>query len=187
MLVDLILKNRTYRRFDNNYKIEDATLIDLINLARISSSAKNGQSLKFLIINGEKNDLVFETLKWAGALKDWDGPIESEKPVSYILIVYDTTYNYYNPIDVGIATQSIMLGATELGLGGCQFGAFNKPQLHNNLGLVDNYDIKSVLAIGKPSEKVHIVSSTTSTTYYRDGNNHYVPKRPIKDIIEIIK
>ncbi|EGW39741.1 oxygen-insensitive NAD(P)H nitroreductase / dihydropteridine reductase [Desulfosporosinus sp. OT] len=46
---ELIEKNRTYRRFYQEVEVSMETLRGLIDLARLSSTGGNLQSLKFLI------------------------------------------------------------------------------------------------------------------------------------------
>ena len=79
MLKDLIIKNRTYRRFFQDVQIEENGLLDLIELARFSSTGSNLQQLKYILSNSEeKNQAIFEEIKWAAYLKDWDGPEEGK-------------------------------------------------------------------------------------------------------------
>lgn len=60
MIYDLVKKNRTYRRFNQNYKIDNDSLKELIDLARLSSSGGNLQSLKYVLSNtDERNNLIF--------------------------------------------------------------------------------------------------------------------------------
>jgi len=183
MIKELVLKNRTYRKFDSSFIIEDQLLIELVELARISNSARNAQTLKFIIVNNEMKDEVFSTLKWAGALTDWDGPTPEERPSSYIIICNDESLNYYNAIDVGIMTQSILLGAVEQGLGACQFGAFSKSRVSEILDLEDHLKPVSILAIGKPTEVIKLVDVKDGVSYYRKDGVHYVPKRSLEDIL----
>jgi nitroreductase len=91
MIKDLILKNRSYRRFYQEHKMTISELKELVDLARMSPSGRNLQPLKFyLSADKETNKKVFSTLAWAGYLKDWDGPEEGEKPTGYIVILGDT-------------------------------------------------------------------------------------------------
>lgn len=188
MLKDLVLKNRSYRRFYGDYKIDSQELVDLVELARNTGYAANAQALKFMIVSDdEQNKKVFETLVWAAALKDWDGPVEEERPTGYIIILCDKTIGTNKQTDVGIVAQTMMLGATEKGLGGCMIGNINRPLLYENFGIdKERYTIELCLALGKPKEKVRIVDvdETGSVNYYRDENGvHYVPKRKLEDII----
>ena len=66
---------------------------------------------------------------WAGYLSDWSGPAEGERPAAYIVILGDTELRKDFGCDHGIAAQSIMLGATERGLGGCMIGSIDRSEL----------------------------------------------------------
>ena len=127
---DLILKNRSYRRFYQSHQIEMSLLRDLVDLARLSSSGANLQPLKYLLsAEPARNARIFATLGWAGYLKDWSGPAEGERPSAYIVMLLDHRISK-NPFwDHGIAAQSILLGAVEQGLGGCMFGNVNREEL----------------------------------------------------------
>jgi len=187
MLIDLIKRNRSYRRFYQNEKIKIGTLKKLVNLARLSASGGNLQPLKYILISDQtKNTLIFPHLSWAGYIKDWPGPAEDERPVAYIVILGDTRIRQTFGCDHGIAAQSILLGATELGLGGCILGSIDRPGIQKALNIPEHYDILLVLALGKPKEKVIIesIGADGDIKYWRDDDNvHHVPKRSLKDII----
>ena len=88
MLKELVLKNRTYRRFFVDVRITEDVLRELVDLARTVPSTGNSQALKFaLITEEEEREKVFENLGWAAALKDWDGPEKGERPSAYILVL----------------------------------------------------------------------------------------------------
>ena len=93
MIRDLIIKNRTYRRFYQNVEITEKVLLELVDLARLSSTGANLQQLKYILSNTEqKNEMIFEELRWAAYLKDWDGPKEGEKPSAYLILQRKTTF-----------------------------------------------------------------------------------------------
>ena len=187
MLKDLILQNRSYRRFQQDVVIELETLRELVDLARCSASATNRQPLKYILSHEPgKNVLVFETLGWAGALKDWPGPAEGERPSAYIVMLLDTEVAKSGGVDPGIAAQSIMLGAAEKGLGGCMLGSAKKDMLSENLEIASRYEILLVLALGKPAEtvKLETLKPGEDFAYWRDDDSaHHVPKRRLDDII----
>lgn len=187
MIRDLIIKNRTYRRFNQEVAVKHQTLRELIDLARLSASGANLQPLKYILsCEPQKNALIFSHLGWAGYLKDWDGPSEGERPAAYIIILNDTQMSKSPGCDHGIAAQSILLGATEKGLGGCMIGTVNKQKLSNVLNIPSRYEILLVLALGKPKEQVVIeaIDDTDNIKYWRDNNDiHHVPKRNLDDII----
>ncbi|HKL42987.1 MAG TPA: nitroreductase family protein [Clostridia bacterium] len=187
MLKHLIMKNRSYRRFYEEEKIPMEDLRSLIDLARLSPSGANLQSLKYVLTNEEKiNELIFEQLKWAGYLKNWAGPEKGERPAAYIIIIQDESISKTCYWDHGIASQSILLGATEQGYGGCQFGAFNADGIRKVLKLSDALKPLVVIALGKPKEVVLLedLDEEKDIKYYRDEKDvHHVPKRNLKDII----
>lgn len=187
MIKDLILKNRTYRRFYEDVKLDESTLKELVDLARLSSSGANLQSLKYIIsYTEEKNNTIFPHLRWAGYLKDWNGPEEGERPTGYIVMVADKeiSKNYF--WDHGIACQSILLGATEKGLGGCMFGSIDREKLIEGLKIPERYELLLVIALGKPKEEVVLeeLNEAGDIKYYRDENKvHHVPKRNLEEVI----
>lgn len=183
----LVRKNRSYRRYDESYLIDGETLRSLIRLAQYSPTIRNLQPLKFWLSNTpEMNASIFPHLGWAGALSNWDGPEEGERPTAYIIILGDKIIKEDFRVDHGIAAQSIMLGAAEKGLGGCMIGSARKAALRTSLGIPDQYEILLVLALGKPDEKVvtEPLREDGKTAYYRDENDqHHVPKRSLSDLI----
>jgi len=184
---ELIVKNRSYRRFDSNCKITEQQLIDWIELARLSPSAKNAQPLKFILsTTNDNNEKIFSTLSWAGYLKDWKAPEKEEQPAAYIIVLGDSAISHKFDIDAGIAAQSILLGAVEQGFGGCIIAAVKKDELRKNLNVPANLQILFVIALGKPAEKVVIeeMQDKENIKYYRtDDEIHHVPKRPISELI----
>ena len=186
MLKDLIRKSRSYRRFYQDHKVSEADLKDLIDLARLSPSARNAQPLKyFLSYDEDTNAKIFPTLAWAGYLTDWPGPEEGERPSAYIVILLDTEITDDQFCDDGIAIQSILLGAAEKGLGGCTIAAIDREQLTKELNIPSRFKVLYVLAIGKPKETVVIEEMQNGDFKYRRDNNgiHHVPKRTLKELI----
>lgn len=192
MLEELILKTRTYRRFSPEFKIDNDSIYELIDLARLSASPRNQQALKYIVINDkETNSKVFNTLSWAGALSDWNGPESNEQPSAYIIILGDNSIieegkKSYHEAAYGIAAQTIALGATEKGLGTCMIAAVKRKVLRDILEIHDHLEILLVMAIGQPAEIIAIteMEEDESYNYWRDEEGiHYVPKRKLEDII----
>ena len=184
---ELVRQSRSYRRFYEETPIELATLRELVDLARLSPSARNAQPLKY-ILSGEpqKNALIFPHLSWAGYLKDWPGPAAGERPSAYIIILGDKRLSQLFGCDHGIAAQSILLGAAEKGLGGCIIGSIQKEQLRQVLAIPPELEMLLVIALGKPKETVVIdpVGPDGDIKYWRDKQGrHHVPKRALAEII----
>lgn len=182
----LLQKTRSYRRFDESQRISEAALLSLVELTRYCSSARNQQALKFYLIYKEKDcHAVYMHTQWAGYLKDWNGPEKGERPAAYILVLKDSALTKKLHCDDGLAIQTIMLGATEMGLGGCILGAFNKKELMTIFKIDAQFEPLYLLALGKPAEKIVLDEMENGDTkYWRDVDQvHHVPKRLINDLI----
>jgi hypothetical protein len=112
--------------------------------------------------------------------------ILGERPAAYIIILGDTNLKQSFGCDHGIAAQSILLGATEKGLGGCTLASIQRQALSLALTIPNHYEILLVIALGKPKETVVIeeVGPTGDIKYWRDtADIHHVPKRSLDDLI----
>ncbi|MFC2120191.1 nitroreductase family protein [Bacteroidota bacterium] len=187
MINELVRKNRSYRRFYENLPINRDILIELIELARLSPSARNQQALKFILVSDEElNAKVFPEITWAGYLKEWHGPEKGERPSGYIIILGDKECGKNYDIDLGIAAQSILFGAVEKGFGGCMILAFNKKNIKKIFNIPDRYETSLIIALGKPLEIVVIdeMNEEGDIKYWRDEKQvHHVPKRSLDDLI----
>lgn len=185
-LRNLIEKTRTTRRFDSKHEITADTLVSLVDLARLSASGANRQPLKYILVTEQaQRETLYPCLAWAGYLTTWEGPDPAERPSAYIIVLGDKEISESFGIDHGIAAQSIMLGATEAGLGGCIIASIKKEKLRAAFDIPKQFEVLLVLALGKPVEKVVIETiSNNDVKYWRDDKSvHHVPKRTLDEII----
>lgn len=185
-ILELVTKSRSYRRFYQDIPVTIQQLKDLVELARLSPSARNLQPLKYLISQSpDRNSGIFSCLAWAGYLKDWPGPEEGERPSAYIAILGDTSITHDFGFDHGIAAQTILLGAVEMGLGGCIIANIDRDRLRVLFHIPARFEVLLVLAIGKPKEQVVMDQiENGDTRYWRDENKvHHVPKRLLSELI----
>ena len=158
-----------------------------MNLARLSASTANLQPLKYILSNiPHKNEMIFSCLAWAAYLKDWPGPPEGERPSAYIVVLGDWRIAKSFGTDMGIAAQSILLGAREQDLAGCMIGSINKDLMREMMHIPERLEILLVIALGKPKETVVLeeMESGDDIKYWRDEHGvHHVPKRPLDDLI----
>jgi len=174
MLRDLVLKNRSYRRFHQEHRIELETLKELVDLARLSASGGNQQPLKYILSCDSKRNAVISASIGIGG-----NPAEGERPSAYINVLGDKKIRGSFGCDHGIAAQSIMLGATEKGLGGCIVGNIKRDELRQVLSMPEQYEILLAPAIGKPTETAVIDPlgpDTAPRVYWDDQNVRHVPK-----------
>lgn len=183
---EIVSKTRSYRRFNESDRIDRDRLIRLVDLARLSASATNRQSLKYLVYDSADDCAkIFPATAWAGFLKEWPGPEPGERPSGYIIILGDTEIKDHFGVDHGIAAQTIMLGATTMGFGGCMIGSIRKEMLKATLQIPDRYEILLVLALGRPVEKVVIDEIRDDDfKYWREPDGtHHVPKRSLNEVL----
>jgi nitroreductase len=180
MLRELVLRNRSYRRFNEDERISELKLLSWIENARLSGCAANLQRLRFYYtVDKERCAEIFQVTTWAGYLPDWSGPEEGERPSAYVVITGPPDVNGMIGIDVGLATQNILLSAVSEGYGGCMIGAFNRMKLKEIVTFSDAVEPILILALGSPVEKVVIeeIAGSESIRYYRTSDGvHHVPK-----------
>ena len=88
--------------------------------------------------------------------------------------------------DSGIAAETLLLGATASGIGGCIVASLDRQKIRELLKIPDTYEILMTIALGKPLETVVIdqISGDDSVRYFRDVHNiHHVPKRMLDDLL----
>jgi len=184
---EMVATNRSRRKFDQARPVDVNTLVELVDLARLAPSGMNKQPLKYIVTADQPQcEEIFPLLGWAGYLKEWQGPAPGERPTGYIIILLDKKITTEASCDLGIAAQTIMLGAVEKGLGGCMIGTIKRRKLAELLKLDEQYEILLVLALGVPSEKVVIepLSTDNNIEYWRDADNiHHVPKRGAGEVV----
>lgn len=185
---ELLMADRSFRRFDNNFKISNDTLVSLVELTRWCASGRNLQPLKYRIVNTEEEcEKIFPHLKWAGYYTDWDGPSPEERPTAYLVQCLDTHLTDALLCDDGLQLQAITLGATTLGLGGCIIKAFNAGGVAEALALPDNLVPRYVLALGKPVETIKVEDLSDAEgdyKYFRTPDQmHHVPKRTLDQLV----
>lgn len=191
MLKDLVKNNRSYRGFDESRRVTREELEEFVDLTRYTASSVNMQPLKYYIAyEKEEVSRILALTKWAAALPGLSLPRPGMGPTGFVVICQDLNISANTTMflkDVGIVAQTILLAATEKGLGGCMIGNFNKNSLKELLGLPEEMEPGLVVAIGKPAEKIVLtdVGEDGKTAYYRDeeGTTHYVPKRRLEDIL----
>ena len=186
---ELIKESRSFRSFDPNDPITHEILSDLVECVRYTPSSRNLQALKFRLVTSEAECAALLPLtRWAGLLRDMEIPPKGHAPTAYVVICIDTALTEnITPFlkDVGICAQSILLSATEAGYGGCMIGSFHPEETSKLLSLPQTLSPQLILGMGKPDETVELtdMKSDGSIAYYRENGIHFVPKRPLEDLI----
>lgn len=151
-----------------------------------SSGDETGMAVKGMTSAADQarpSDIVLRHIRLGGALPELHLPLPGTEPEAFIVICSAVPEDRYVDMDLGIAAQSMLLKATEMGLGGIVICAFDREALKRELDLP--LDPLAVLAIGKPAEKFELrsVSARESLKYYREDGIHVVPKLSLADLL----
>ena len=179
----LLLKNRSFRGYDTSYVVHSLQLQAIMAVNCRVASSVNAQRLRFHpVTRGPESDIVNSHIRMGRALPELHLPFPGTEPEAFIVVCSSST----DPglfIDLGISLQSMLLKAVDLGLGGLIIRNFDAEPLQRELGLP--LAPVAVLAIGKPAEKVKLVTvhSGNSLNYWREDGVHIVPKLALEDLL----
>lgn len=190
MLYDLLKQNRSYRSYNPARSVSETELLSLIEAVRLCPSAANRQFLRYrLCFTQEEMQKVLPCTKWAGALPDWHFPPHGHEPPACIVLCHDTKISEdirTSAKDCGIAAQTILLAAAELGLGGCMIASIQADKLAELLNIPAHLVPVLVITLGQPDETICLeeIESGESTVYYRDAQGvHHVPKLSVHALV----
>ena len=191
LLHELLAANRSYRGFRQTPKLTYQQLCQLVELTRRCPSSGNVQPLKYrAVCDDNTNALVLSLTRWGGRMKTPSLPRAGMAPTGYIVVLHDENLSP-NPMafskDVGIAAHTILLGAVEMGFGGCMLGGFSAEHLAGALALPAQLKPVLVVAMGAPAETIMLEDAPIGFVdrdhaYYRDENDvHHVWKRTLEE------
>ena len=182
---DAILSRRSIRCFQQK-PIKTELLEQLVNTARLAPSAANLQPLEFIVINNEKLcSEIFDTIGWAGYLKEWT-PTKEEQPAAYIIIISRETKNQWHIRDASLASENIILTAESNGLGSCILLSIKKDKIREILKIPNELEIDSMIALGYKAENPVVEDIEDSVKYWKDEKQVlHVPKRKLENVIHI--
>lgn len=181
---ELLKKNRSTRGYKKAYVVSAAELERIASVCTKTPSARNQQVLRMRLVTRDSGaDKVLPLIKMGAALPELHLPFPGTEPEAFIVVCSTVAENPMVDIDLGIAAQSMLLKATEMGLNGLIIAAFNRQKLQEALALP--YAPLLVLAVGKGDERIELtpIDEGESQAYYREGGVHYVPKLRLKDLI----
>lgn len=180
----LLLKNRSTRGYKKSYVVSPNELERIVGVCTKIPSARNQQVLRFRLVTRDSGaNQVLPLIKMGAALPDLHLPFPGTEPEAFIVICSTVDESPLVDIDLGIAIQSMLLKAAEMGLNGLIIGAFNRTKLQETLDLP--YPPLLVLTIGKGDEHIELIpiDEGENHSYYRKEGIHYVPKVRIADLI----
>lgn len=184
-LKNLIEEARTTRRFKKDSSVNFEDLREILDLARITSSAKNMQPIKYILVTKKEEVIKLSlTAKWAAHLKDWEQS-EDERPSAFLLMLNDRMIDGFPMFDAGASFTAISLAAKAKGLATCPMASIDKELCKELFVIPDNLDVMIGIAVGVGVENVKLTDAKNNdTNYYRlEDKTHLVPKRTLEEII----
>lgn len=180
---EALVNRRTIRKFKQD-PIKEEQLKEIINYARLAPFAANVQALKYKIVTvPELTGKIFNNVKWAGYIPK-GAPLPDERPPAYIAVLGDTTIKDSFETDAGAAITAMLLGAWEMGIGGCWMGAIRRKDISSILNLPQEYSLLYMVALGYSAQESKECEYTNSPKYFYDENKVLnVPKLSLDDII----
>lgn len=159
---DCIKSRRSVRKYDQR-EVSDAVLAEIVDLARFAPSWKNSQVIRYHVVkNPQKKAFLAEH-----CVMGFSFNAKTIQRCSALVIVtavhgicgYEPDGSYSTPkgdrwemFDAGVASQTFCLAAHSKGIGSVILGIFDEEALHQAMGLPDNEQVMSLIALGYPLE-----------------------------------
>lgn len=152
---EIALARQSCRSYDETRPVESEKLSAIMDAARLSPSACNGQPYHFTVCTGQTAQKVAAACMGLGMNK-----FASQAPVA--IVVSEEPYvksaamgakvknNDYRSIDIGIAAAYLTAEAAAQGLGTCILGWLDDQKIRGICGLT--YPVRLVITLGYPKE-----------------------------------
>ena len=131
----LLHRNRSYRGYDPSRTVTRDELLKLVEVTTLVPSGMNRQALRYRLVTEEDSDKVLPLIRLGGALPELHLPLPGTEPRAFLVICSTVPESPVIDIDLGIAAQSLLLKAVEMGLNGIIIRAFDPVKLQEALGL----------------------------------------------------
>ena len=179
----LLHRNRSYRGYDPARVVTRGELKRLVEVTTLVPSGMNRQALRYRLVTEEESGKVLPLIRLGASLPELHLPFPGTEPRAFLVICSTVPESPVIDIDLGIAVQSLLLKAVEMGLNGIIIRAFDAAKLQEALAL--EHTPLLVVAIGKGAENIFLkpVDAGESLTYYRKDGVHFVPKLKADDLI----
>ena len=186
-MLELVREARSCRRFEQSKPLSKDDALWLVDCARLSPCGRNAQVLRYTVASTPEGcAAVFPHTRWAGALKDWNGPEEGERPTLFIGILTPKDAGKIVHMDTGVAAMTMQLAAASRGWGCCMHASFDPVKVGQAMHMPDDMAMPLLLAFGVAKEvrRIAPMPADGSFNYWRDAAQvHYVPKRTREEVI----
>ena len=150
---EAIEKRRAFRSLEP-VKITKELIHDLAECAQITASCFNNQPWQYIFVHEPK---VLKQMQ--EALSQGNEWAHKASMIIVVLgkkdddcIIYDRIYYRY---DIGMATEAMILRATELGLVAHPIAGYSPKKTRKILSIPENIDVITLVIVGKKSDKIN--------------------------------
>jgi nitroreductase len=158
-IMDLIQQRRSVRLYLDK-PVEREKILQCLEAARLGPSAINMQPWKFIVVDDKatRDKLFKSAFRGIFSFNQWAlivpvfvvVVIDTHGLIANILgIVRDTLRSL---LDIGIATEHLVLQAEELGLGTCWMGGLDEKGVKQVLNIPGNRKVAAIIALGYPDK-----------------------------------
>lgn len=171
--LDLVKQRRSVRNYLEK-PVSGEIIEKCLEAARLAPSACNSQPWKFLVVTDPtiKNLLAQEAFGGIYAINSF-----AKRAPVLVVVIRDTGYivklgsflrnTSYSLIDLGAASEHLVLQATEAGLGSCFIGWFNEKKVKKILGLRQKSKIDLIISLGYAAREILIEKKRRSLNEIR--------------------
>jgi nitroreductase len=187
--MNLAETRQSCRNYDPAREVEADKLERILETARLSPSACNGQPYHITVCRGEAAKMAAKAVQGMGMNKFADNA-----PV--MLVISDEPYVKtaafgsklkgidYRSIDMGILAAYITAAATEEGLGSCIIGSLDRKDVKEILGVGDDLDLMYLIALGYHDTTCSAYDADDNIKYHMEAPGDFVvPKRTLDSIV----
>jgi nitroreductase len=160
LIMDLIQHRRSVRLYLDK-AVEREKILKCLEAARLAPSAVDMQPWKFIVVDDKSiRDRLFKrAFHGIYSFNQW----ASNVPV-FVVVVIDkrglmsklmdiARDNLRALLDIGIATEHLVLQAEELGLGTCWMGGLDEKEVQKVLNIPRNKKVAVIIALGYPDDR----------------------------------
>ncbi|MBR0535433.1 MAG: nitroreductase family protein [Clostridia bacterium] len=156
---EIALSRQSCRHYDEKRPVEEDKLQAILEAARLSPSACNGQPYHITVCKGEKAKAVAEHTKGMGLNK-----FSTQAPI--VLVISEESYvssaaagakikgNDYRSIDIGILAAYITAEATAQGLSTCILGWLDDKKIRKECEISKPVRLVITLGYAHPEDKL---------------------------------
>jgi nitroreductase len=154
---DLVASRASVRRYDPERPVSDEHLAAILEAARLAPSAENAQPWQFVIVRDPSVRARLVEEAFSGIYR------RSRRNTAPVFLALCGVHGAadlaaraaghpsYTLTDCGIAGEHAVLAATELGLGTCWIGMFDRRRTRRVLGVPARVEVVALIALGWPA------------------------------------